>query len=154
MVLARILSRETVKLGISNVDKWTAIEELVDLMVERGLLDDRNAVLSAIVDREKRGSTGLENGIAVPHARSNGVGELVGVLGISKDGIDFESADGKPCYLIFLIVAPPQESTTYLKALADVTFIGSDEGRVSKLRYASSPDEVISILEQIRDGTS
>jgi mannitol/fructose-specific phosphotransferase system IIA component (Ntr-type) len=56
--------------------------------------------------------------------------------------------------LIFLIVAPPQESTTYLKALADVTFIGSDEGRVSKLRYASSPDEVISILEQIRDGTS
>ena len=150
MVLESMLSKETVKLGISCVDKWTVIGNLIDLMVEKGRVRDREAILSAVINREKQGSTGLEKGVAIPHARSDGVRELVAALGISKDGLDFDSVDAKPCHLIFLIVAPPQESTRYLKALAAiVSYIAKDEDVISRLRLAASPEEVMSILAEI-----
>ena len=95
---------------------------------------------------ERQGSTGLENGIAVPHARSDGVSEFACAIGISKRGMDFDSADRKPCHLIFLIVAPHQESTKYLKALSAVASVGNDEDKTARLIAADSPEEVISIL--------
>ena len=149
MVLAKILSKQTVRLDVSNVDKWTVIKALVDLIIQSGKSRDRQAILSAVIDREKRGSTGLEHGIAIPHARSESVSELVAALAVSKSGVDFDSADHKPCHLVFLIIAPPQESTRYLKALADVAFIGSEPARVAALTSAASPEEAISILQQM-----
>ena len=136
----------TIKLGLEGVDKRQAIEALVDLIVASGKVTDRGAILSAVVDREARGSTGLENGIAIPHARTAGVTDVLCALGISKAGIDFDSVDGRPCHLIFLIVAPPEESTGYLKALAAVALIGRDADIVTRLRAAASPAEVMAHL--------
>jgi len=152
MVLDKMITRETVKLDISDIDKWTVMEELIDLIVASGKRVDREAVHSAVFDREYQGSTGLENGIAIPHARTDGVDELVGAIGISRDGIDFESADGNPCHLVFLIVAPHQESTRYLKALSAVAYIGNDDEKRQRLISAASPEEVISVLEEVTAG--
>ena len=146
MVLETMISENTVKLDISDVDKWTVIEQLVDLIVESGTGYDREDILAAVIERERQGSTGIENGIAVPHARSNGVSEFACAVGVSRRGIDFDSADQKPCHLIFLIVAPHQESTKYLKALSAVAYIGNNEDRTARLVAADSPEEVISIL--------
>ena len=154
LMLNRFIAREIIKVGISDVDKWTAIEELVDLIITSGRSDKREGILSAILDRERQGSTGLENGIAIPHARTDAVSEFVCAIGVSKEGIDFDSLDGKPCHLIFLIVGPTQESTKYLKALSAAAFIGKDETRVARLKSAGSPEEVIEILEEIRIGIS
>lgn len=148
MVLANVVTEETVKLNVSGVDKWTLIEDLVDMIVRSGRASDREALLSAVMDREQQGSTGLEQGIAIPHARSEGVEGVVGALAVSIDGIDFDSADGKLAHLIFLIVAPPNESTKYLKTLSAITFIGKSESKISGLMSASSPGDVVSILEE------
>jgi mannitol/fructose-specific phosphotransferase system IIA component (Ntr-type) len=152
MILEKIISRDRIKLGVSEIDKWTVIEDLAELIVASGKGIDREALIEDTMDRERKGSTGIGKGIAIPHARTPGVSELVGALGISAEGIDFESGDGQPCHLVFLILAPPQESTAYLKALSAVAFIGRDENLISRLKSASSADEVVSILGEVEGG--
>ena len=148
MVLANVITEGTVKINVSDIDKWTLIQDLVDLIVDTGKATDREALLAAVVEREQQGSTGLGQGIAIPHARAEGVDGVVGALGVSTSGIDFDSADGKPCHLVFLIVAPPNESTRYLKTLSAITFIAKSESKTSRLLSASTPGEVVSILEE------
>ena len=149
MVLTTLISKETVALDIENMDKWTAIETLVDLIVDSGKSHDRDAILAPILNREHQGSTGIENGIAIPHARSDDVEELVVAVGVSKEGIDFDSVDGQPTHLIFALVAPTHESTRYLKALAAIAFLGENQEYTSRLRSAQSAEEVVSILESL-----
>ena len=148
MVLANVITEGTVKLDVSDVDKWAVNEELVYLIVKSGRATDREALLTAVMEREQQGSTGLGHGIAIPHARAEGIDGVVGALGISAGGIDFDSADGKPVHFVFLIVAPPNESTRYLKTLSAITFIGKSESKTSRLLSASTPWEVVSILEE------
>jgi len=148
MVLANVITEGTVKLDVSDVDKWTLIEDLVDLIVKSGRATEREALLAAVVEREQQGSTGLGHGIAIPHARGEGIDGVVGALAISAGGLDFDSADGEPVHLVFLIVAPPNESTRYLKTLSAITFIGKSESKTSRLLSASTPGEVVSILEE------
>jgi mannitol/fructose-specific phosphotransferase system IIA component (Ntr-type) len=152
MILEKIISTERVKIWDQEIDKWAAIDELADMIAASSQGADRETLIGDTLDREHKGSTGIGKGIAIPHARTTGVGELVAALGISGAGIDFESEDGHPCHLVFLILAPPEESTKYLKALSAVAFIGKDEGLISRLRSASSADEVISILEEVESG--
>jgi mannitol/fructose-specific phosphotransferase system IIA component (Ntr-type) len=148
MVLAKAITTDTIRLGLADIDKDAAIRVLVDLIVASGRArkEDRDAILAAVLDREAKGSTGLENGIAVPHARTAGVTEVVCALGISPMGIDFDSNDRQPCHLIFLIVAPPQEPTKYLKALSAVASIGRDRSVTSRLLSAASPKDVMAVL--------
>jgi mannitol/fructose-specific phosphotransferase system IIA component (Ntr-type) len=152
MILDRIISAERIKLGITDVDKWTLIEDLADLIADTAGGSDRETLIADTLEREEKGSTGIGEGIAIPHAKTAGVGDLIGALGISKQGIDFESSDGEPCHLIFLILAPPDQATVYLKALAAVACIGKDPDRISRLKTATSPDEVMSILGEVQGG--
>jgi len=153
MILEKIISIERVKVWDEDLDKWAAIDELADLISSSSDGSDRDALIDDILEREYKGSTGIGKGIAIPHARTTGVKCLVGALGISRRGIDFDGDDGQPCHLVFLILAPPEESTTYLKALSAVAFIGKDEARMSRLKSASSPGEVISVLEEVESGS-
>lgn len=150
MVRAGVLTKDRVKLDFHGIDKWTAIERLVDVVVEGRQDTDRQAVLSALIERERSGSTALHNGIAVPHARTEGVPDLVAAVGISHKGIDFESGDGQPCQIILLILAPQAESTRYLKALAAVAALGQDLNALDSLKNATTPEEVFSVFESIR----
>lgn len=149
MVLGKLVTKQTVSLDVSEMDKWGVIEHLVDLIAQCGKTSDRQAILSAVIERERRASTGLERGIAIPHARSERVVELAMALAISKKGIDFDSADGQPCHLVFLVVAPPQESTRYLDALSSVACIGTRPERLETLITAESPEEAVSILVEM-----
>jgi len=152
MILEKIISIERVKIWDAGVDKWAAIDELAGLIASSCEGSDRDTLVDDTLEREYKGSTGIGKGIAIPHARTTGVSSLVGALGISRQGIDFESEDGQPCHLVFLILAPPEESTTYLKALSAVAFIGKDEAIMSRLKSASSPGEVVSVLEEVESG--
>ena len=149
MMLDKIITRDRVKIGLSDLDKWTVIEDLADLIAAGDQAGDRETLLNDTLDREQKGSTGIGKGIAIPHARTTGVSDLIGALGISRGGIDFEAEDGEPCHLIFLILAPANESTRYLKALSAVACIGKDKELMTRLTSASSSDEVISILGEV-----
>ena len=149
MMLDKIITRDRIKIGLSDLDKWTVIEDLADLIAAGDEGGDRETLLDDTLKREQDSSTGIGKGVAIPHARTAGVTDLIGALGISKEGVEFEAADGQPCHLIFLILAPAKETTRYLKALAAVACIGRDEGLISRLTSAASPDEAMSILGEV-----
>jgi mannitol/fructose-specific phosphotransferase system IIA component (Ntr-type) len=152
MILEKIISIERVKIWDADIDKWAAIDELADLISSSSEGADRDTLIDDVLEREYKGSTGIGKGIAIPHARTTGVKSLVGALGISEQGIDFESDDGGRCHMVFLILAPPEESTPYLKALSAVAFIGKDEAIMSRLTSAASPGDVISVLDEVESG--
>jgi mannitol/fructose-specific phosphotransferase system IIA component (Ntr-type) len=154
MMLDRIIDADRVMIGVSDTDKWTLLEDLADLVARSAEGADREVLITDTLDRENKGSTGIGGGIAIPHARTSGVPELVGALAVSRDGVDFEAGDGKPCHLIFLILAPHEETSRYLRALSAVAAIGKDPERMERLTAASSPEEAVSVLGEVGGGNS
>ncbi len=151
MVLTELLKANTILAELGQPDKWTLIERLVDLLIDSGKAVDRATLLDAILSREKLASTGLGNGIAIPHARTDGVHEVAVALGISPSGLDFDAADGKPCHLVFLIVSPPEASIRYLEALAAVASLGEQPALVGQLTSAKTVDDVLASFRLYRE---
>lgn len=106
MKLYEFLPVEHIEPDLKGQTKFQIIEELLDLLDKNGRLVDREVALQDVLAREGYLSTGLENGLAIPHAKTDGVNSLEIAFGVKKSGVDFESLDGKPAYLIFGVVAP------------------------------------------------
>ncbi|HID56983.1 TPA: PTS sugar transporter subunit IIA [Candidatus Poribacteria bacterium] len=151
MNLSEALKVGTIKVKLQSADKFGAINELIDLADEAGVLSNKDDFRNAILARERRQSTGLEEGVAVPHALSQSVKQVFACLGISKGGIEFQSLDGKPAKLIFLIGAPPGMNTQYLSVLSKVARIFIKRDMRNKVLSASSPEEVMGIIEEEED---
>jgi len=132
--------------------KWDAIEELVDKLVETHELRilDRRQVLEAVLQRERSRSTGLDGGLALPHARTPVVEDMVGSLGIAPDGIPFESTDGSDAQLICLLVVPELQHRDHIKTLADVARLLSGRPLRDDLIAAGRSGSAERILEIIR----
>ncbi len=143
---------ENIKLGLESQRKDEVIEELVELLVESCNVSDADTILDAVLSREREGSTGLEKGVAIPHAKSDAVSKLCIAIGISKDGIDFEALDGKPSQLFFLMVAPTSESGPHVQAIAKIVKMIKIDRFRSKLLKAQQPQEVISAIESAENG--
>ena len=107
MGVLELLSPEIVKVPIESQTKREIIGELIQVLQDAGRLTDVEQVRDAVLTREDMGSTGLEMGIAVPHAKTDAVEELTMSLGIAPSGVDFQSIDGQPSHLFFLLLAPP-----------------------------------------------
>ena len=152
MKLADYLTPEHVKIGLEGRNKEEVIEELVELCAEVCDVKDADAMHQAVLNREQDGSTGLEKGVAIPHAKSDAVGKLSIVVGISKEGVDFDSQDGKPSHLFFLLVAPTTESGPHVQAIAKIVkMIKMDRVR-ERLINASTPEEVVKIISEVENG--
>lgn len=121
MNLKDLLSADVIKIPLENLEKSLIIEEMVDLLEEAGKLGNRGMVLDAVLERERVMSTGMGDGVAIPHAKSDGVTELVAAFGITKQNIDFEAIDGKPVRIIFLLVGPTDQTGPHLKALSRIS---------------------------------
>ena len=98
--------------------------------------------------REKSMSTGLVKGIATPHAKSDTIKKIVLVIGIKKEGIDFESLDGQPTKLFFLIISPQSEAGPHIQLLAEIAKLSSDNERITQILNAPSPEAVINIIRK------
>ncbi len=149
MLLRKVLSERTITIVDDSPDKWSLIRLLVDSVVRSGGGKDADALYASVVDRERKVSTGLQKGIAAPHARTSGVEGLVAALAICPDGVDFDSLDGRPSRLVFLVLSAPSESTRYLKALADVAAIGTNAALVDALAAAKSPADAIRLIDEM-----
>ena len=148
MLLTELIREDLIKIDLQARDKWEAIEELVDVLisVHELSLSDRTEVVKAVTEREKSLSTGLEHGIAVPHAGVDCVDDLVGVLGTSK-GIPFESHDDQDARLIVLLLIPKGAFQHHVRTLAGIAKLGSIKVR-EKIFNAKTPSQIMDALRE------
>jgi PTS system fructose-specific IIC component/PTS system nitrogen regulatory IIA component len=117
MLLSELFESDFIKIGLEAEDKDEAFEELADAFCHASDMKIREDILDAIRAREQKMSTGIQKGIAVPHARIASIDKVYGILGISKQGIDYDALDDKPVYLLFMILAPQTDSESHLRIL-------------------------------------
>ncbi len=148
MALVDLISPEVVKVPLAAKTKQEVIRELVRVLLDAGRIPEFQAPYDALIAREALGSTGLEQGIAVPHAKTGTVRTLTVAIGIAPHGIDFESADGKPSNLFFLLLAPPEQSGPHIQALAEIARIAKSPSFLRQLTGASTPQEVVELFRE------
>ena len=121
MAVVNLIEEDIIKIPLEAKTKPDVIKELVDVLKKAGKIEDAESVFRAVMLRENMGSTGLEKGIAVPHAKTHKVNNLVLAIGVSPEGVDFDSLDGEPSKLFFLLIATPQQAGPHIEALSDQT---------------------------------
>jgi len=146
MRLTQILQKQCVKVPLEGKDKESVITELVDVLDAAGVLADRQQVLQAVLLREQMRSTGIGSGIAIPHGKCDAVSELVMAIGISPDGIDFQSVDDKPVKIVILLVSPSDQTGPHIQALARISRLMLDEQFRQQLEQADSPQQIYELL--------
>jgi len=146
MALVDLIKKDVVKVPLVSQTKPEIIDELIDILYNGSRIKDREDVREAINKREELGSTGLEFGIAVPHAKTNAVGTLTVAIGISPAGVDFDALDGKPSKLFFLILAAPNQSGPHIEALAEIAKLSKSRTFLTALMNAKSADEVLDLF--------
>ena len=149
MNLGNLLSVDRIVPEMQASERWSAIVELVELLVARGKVkpDDRDLVLAALRQREETMSTGIGFGIAIPHASSDRVGEVVAAFGRSVKGIEFDSLDNAPVKYIVLFVVPKDQFQTHLRTLAAIAKFLNDRATREKLGAAASAEEIFGIFQ-------
>ncbi len=121
MILGKLFDKKNIKLVLESEDKDELFEEMVDLFVSNDDSLDRETILNAIIDRENKLSTGIKKGIALPHAKIAGLKEPKGIIGISRDGIDYDALDGNPVHLVFMLLSTVDDYSLHLKILNRLT---------------------------------
>jgi fructose-specific phosphotransferase system IIA component len=147
MALIDLLVPEVVKTPLASKDKPGVLRELVGILKDAGRIDDLETVLKAVQEREDKQSTGLEEGIAVPHCKTVAVSSLKLAVGIAPQGIDFNSLDGKPTRLFFLLVASPDQSGPHVEALAEIAKLARSKAFCQALVRADNAQEVIALIQ-------
>ena len=153
MLLGEILRSEVVKTRLEATDKLEAIEELVDVLVEAHEipLSLRDHVVDAVVERERSMSTGMEHGVALPHGSISEIDDIVGALGVARDGIPFESIDGQPAQLIILLVLPKDKFQAHVRTLAGIAHLLQNASLRESLLEAPDAGAVIELVEREED---
>lgn len=148
MRLSELLSEETITISLSHEDKNGIIEELLDVAMKSGQIKDREMAFKAVMDREALMSTGLERGVAVPHAKTGAVSSITMALGLSSRGVDFDSADGGKSHIFFFLLAPESAAAANVQVLAQIARITSDVEFCKKMKEVKTPQDA---LRTIRD---
>ncbi len=147
MKIIDLLNIDSIQLNGTAKDKTEILNQVVDLMDNSGRLTDVSDYKSKVFAREEEGTTGIGEGVAIPHGRSAGVKEPGLAAMVLPNGVDFESLDDEPVYLIFLIAAPEGEGQVHLDILKKLSAMLLDETFVASLRAAKSPEEFLEIID-------
>jgi fructose-specific phosphotransferase system IIA component len=150
MKIMEFLSQKAILMDIKATKKEEVIKELVDTLISATAIEKRcrNKLVDALMTREALGSTAIGQGVAIPHAKSDCVEKLIAAFGLSKKGIDFDSLDGEPAYIFFLLVAPQDSAGPHLKALARISRLLKDKYFRDALRASTDDKSVIKIITQ------
>jgi len=148
--LSEVLAEPAVLLDLDGRDKWQAISELTDCLVSSGQVpgEQRDAVHAALVTRERSMSTGMENGIAIPHTSVPHVGHTAVALGISRTGVDFQAIDGRPTHLIILLVNPANRTKDHIRTLAEIARLLSSREMRDALVASGTSARALEIIRQ------
>ncbi len=154
MKLLDFVVREAVLVDLQATGKEEAIREMVGSLHKSGRLaeGDLESVIRAILSREELGSTGIGQGVAVPHTRHPTLQKLIGTVALSKRGVDFAALDGEPVDIFFLLVSPQNQPGDHLRALENISRHLKDERFVNFLRQSRTREGVIDVLEEADHG--
>lgn len=150
MELEKYLSSEVVRCDLASGVKDDALKELVTVLCQVNKLPEPGSILQTIFVREEDRSTGMGNGVAIPHARTHLAKSIYLALGRSKLGIEWGSVDGKPAHFIFMVVGPEKASEEYLRVLADISRLMSRATVRRALLEAGNAAEVLKIINQTK----
>jgi PTS system nitrogen regulatory IIA component len=148
MKILDILGKDAIIDELSSQDKKGVLEELVSVLVKNNRLKDNERALQVLLERERLGSTGIGDGIAIPHGKLEGIGGIICSFGRSREGINFQSIDDKPAHLFFLLLAPEDSAGEHLKALARLSRLLKDTRFRKRLMDANSKEEIYSIIAE------
>lgn len=146
MKLTDLLSHEAIIPDIESTTKEGVIEEVAEVIARVYPGHDKNEIASVLLEREKLGSTGIENGVAIPHAKMKDLNRIIIAVGRSRQGIDFAAHDGKPSYLFFVMLAPDSSAGIHLKTLARLSRLLKEERVRSLLMEAQAADDIYNII--------
>ena len=148
MKIQDLLRKDVMLLDLQATEKKAVIEEMIQILVDHGYVTDFETFKEGILAREALTSTGLGDGIAMPHSKNAAVKEATVLFAKSNKGVDYESLDGQPTDLFFMIAAPEGANDTHLAALAELSQYLMKDGFADKLRQVTSPDQVIELFDQ------
>ncbi len=147
MKILDALKKEAIIVGLKSSDKEGVIRELVGPVAPIAGVDEQQLV-DVLIERERLGSTGIGGGIGIPHGKLKNLDSLVLGFGLSRRGVDFESIDGRPTHIFFLLITPENSTGLHLKMLARISRILKDDPFRQRLLKAGSADAVYTIIEE------
>ena len=142
MKIGDLLNKSLIIANLSSKEKKDVLREMVRCIVEQEKGIDENDLLRVLLEREELGSTGIGDGIAIPHGKVQKIDKLVVSCGRSIEGVDFQSMDGKPTHIVFLLIAPENSAGVHLKALARISRLLKDGDFRRSLMQASTAQEI------------
>ncbi|NMM64270.1 PTS transporter subunit EIIA [Clostridium sp. P21] len=146
MELNKLITENTIELNITAKDKEDLIDKMIDVLVKDGVILDRDKFKEDIYHRESLSNTGIGFGIAIPHSKSTAVKEPRIALGVIKNGVDYDSIDGEPVNLIFMIAVNDSQSDLHLQALANLSRKLMHEEFRNNILNAKSKSEILEII--------
>ena len=151
MRITDLLDKRSISLSGAPTSKREALDQMVELMAKSGKIDDTEAYRKAVYAREEESTTGIGEGLAIPHGKCDAVNAPGLAAMVIKDGVDFDALDGAPVSLIFLIAAPNTEDNVHLDVLSKLSVLMMDEDFANSLRNATSPEEFMAIIDKADD---
>jgi PTS system nitrogen regulatory IIA component len=148
MNITDILDENSIIAELTSRDKKGVLEELVSVLVEHGRLHDKEKPVQVLLERERLGSTGIGDGIAIPHGKLKEIKSIICSFGRTKAGVDFQSIDEKPTHLFFLLLAPEDSASEHLQALARLSRLLKDDQLKRRLMEANSKEEIYRIITE------
>ena len=148
MDLRTVLTPETVELHLKGTTKEEIIDELLDVLVKAGKVTDKDAAKECVLDRERKMSTGMKHGIAIPHGKTDTVSDLVACIGISDNHVDFDSLDQDPCRIFIMTLSPVNKTGPHLQFLAEVSLLFKSADKRAQILDTSDKAEIIRILTE------
>jgi len=146
MKVSELLKPEYIISDLKGESKEEIINELIDLFKNDPRVEDIEKVRSAVLEREKVMSTGVGKGFAIPHGKTNAVKEIVGAFGKTKDGIDYQSLDGNPVQLVFLLVGKDNLISTHIKLLSRISRLMNKDDFRHRLIEAESSEDIVKLF--------
>ena len=146
MNLKKVLSPDAVWVDLKADTKEGIIEEMIDRLMAAGRIKDREGALKAVLDREAKMSTGMQNGVAIPHGKSECIKSLVAAIGLNKAGVNFDSMDGSPCTIFIMTLSPAKRTGPHIQFLAEVSRLINQPAERERLLAAKTHAEIYEIL--------
>ena len=146
MNLKTVLNKDLIRLNLKGTTKEAIIGEMLDILVAANKIYDRQAALTAVLEREQKMSTGMKHGIAIPHGKSPSVNDLVACIGISDEAVDFDALDSEPCRIFIMTLSPVEKTGPHLQFLAEISLLFKSAEKREAILRATASEEVLSIL--------
>lgn len=150
MVLSENLHKNNIILKVKSQNRWDLIHELVDHAVKNNEIrkDDEEEITRALIEREKSMSTGIGNGVAIPHCTTAKIDNIICILSFHHKGLDFDSIDNLPVKIVILLLVPKNQLTQHIKTLANIAKVMSSNTLREKLLTLKTPDSIIKTIKE------